>query len=116
MGILLLVSLIENLWLINFVFSHLSNNFLSTLLMDIFGSIISGNPINWYILVGFLGNIKAYLLPITTFLISWISVWFIQLPAEIYFFGKKFAISRNLISFILSILIAYVVFILYNIF
>jgi hypothetical protein len=46
-------------------------------------------------------------------LISWVTVGIIQIPAESYFFGKKFTITRNIISFVFAILGAYLVKIFY---
>ena len=70
------------------------------------GSISAGNPITSYIIGGELINEGVSLIAVTAFMVSWVTVGFIQFPAEAKILGKKFAITRNLLSFIFSILIA----------
>jgi len=43
---------------------------------------------------------------ITAFIISWVTVGIVQLPAESLMLGKKFAFTRNIVSFITAIIIA----------
>jgi hypothetical protein len=50
------------------------------------------------------------------FLISWVTVGFVQIPAESYYFGKKYAFLRNLLAFVFSLAWAYAIYLLYNIF
>jgi hypothetical protein len=115
MWILLLISILKELWLFNYLSSYLSNNFLSIIIADIFGSISAWNTINSYIIADTFWDINENILIISVFLISWVTVWFIQIPAEIYFFGKKFTFIRNLISFIFAIIWAYIIYLLMNI-
>jgi len=49
------------------------------------------------------------LIAITSFILSWVTVGIIQLPAECYFLGKKFGIMRNILSFLFSIVISILV-------
>lgn len=113
--ILLIISMIKELWIFNYLSNHLSNNFLSVIVADIFGSISAWNSINSYIIADSIWKLEDYMLVITVFLIAWVTVWFIQIPAEIYFFGKKFTIIRNIISFVFSIIWAYIIYFLMNI-
>jgi uncharacterized membrane protein YraQ (UPF0718 family) len=46
------------------------------------------------------------LIAVTAFLVAWVTVGFIQLPAESYLLGKRFAFLRNLTAFILAIVVA----------
>ncbi len=46
------------------------------------------------------------LFAVTAFITSWVTVGLVQLPAEIAALGKKFALVRNVLSFITSIAIA----------
>lgn len=46
------------------------------------------------------------LIAVTAFIVSWVTVGIIQLPAESVILGKKFAILRNISAFILSIIVA----------
>jgi uncharacterized membrane protein YraQ (UPF0718 family) len=82
---------------------------LDLLIGSLFGSLLAGNPITSYIISGELLKNGVSLIAVTAFLVSWITVGIIQLPAEIAILGKKFAITRNLISFISSIVVAILV-------
>jgi len=113
-GILLLISMFNQLGVFNYLNTYLSNDFISLFIANIFWSISAGSTINSYIIANSFGDINNNLLIITVFLISWITVWIIQLPAEIYFFGKKFALIRNLINFVFSIIATYIIYFLMN--
>ncbi|MBT3298259.1 hypothetical protein HN385_05000 [archaeon] len=106
-GIILLISLINVLipkstYSLIFTGNYITDSFVGGIL----GSILAGNPITSYIIGGELLNEGISLIAITAFLVCWVTVGLIQLPAEITILGKKFAIIRNLISFIFSIVIA----------
>lgn len=75
----------------------------------LFGSVAGGNPITSYIIGGELVAIDVSITAVTAFILSWVTVGLISLPAEIEIMGKWFAISRNLISFVFSIVIALLV-------
>ena len=70
------------------------------------GSISSGNPIISYILGGELLSKGVSLIAVTAFILSWVTVGIIQLPAESMMLGRKFAITRNIVSFVSSLIIA----------
>ena len=67
------------------------------------GSILAGNPVNSYIIGGELLKNGVSLFAVTAFMISWVTVGIIQLPAEIAAFGIKFALIRNTVAFVLAI-------------
>jgi uncharacterized membrane protein YraQ (UPF0718 family) len=69
------------------------------------GSIAGGNPITSYIVGGELRRQGVSLLAVTAFLVAWVTVGIIQLPAEALMLGRRFALVRNAVSFVLSILI-----------
>ena len=80
-------------------------------LMDTFwgafaGSLFAGNPINSYIIGGEFLERGVGLPAVTAFMVAWVSVGLVQLPAEIHELGKRFALLRNGLSFFLSISIA----------
>jgi uncharacterized membrane protein YraQ (UPF0718 family) len=77
-----------------------------TLLGSIIGSISAGNPINSYVIGGELLKNNVSLFAVTAFIAAWVTVGIVQLPAEAMILGKRFAISRNILSFILSILVS----------
>ena len=113
--ILLLISILKELSIFTYLNYYLNNNFISILIADVFGSISAWNAINAYIIANSFWNINEDILIITVFLISWITVWFIQIPVEISFFWKRFTIIRNIISFIFAIIWAYLIYFLMNI-
>ncbi len=105
-GILILVGLAQNL--INFeTYSKLfSNSFLDSFVGSLLGSLLAGNPITSYILGGELLNKGISLIAVTAFMVSWVTVGVVQLPAESMMLGKKYAITRNIVAFFSAILVA----------
>ena len=79
---------------------------LDTLWGACFGSVLTGNPINSYVIGGELLEHGISLFAVTALIISWVTVGLVQLPAEIAALGRRFALVRNGASFVLSIVIA----------
>ncbi|MFO7872749.1 MAG: hypothetical protein R6U26_03910 [Candidatus Undinarchaeales archaeon] len=71
-----------------------------------FGSVAAGNPITSYILGGELLKNGISLTAVTAFIVCWVTVGIVSLPFEISTLGKKFAVSRNLVSFLSAIIVA----------
>ena len=82
------------------------NNLIDSLIGAIIGSISAGNPINSYIVGGELLNQGIGLIAVTAFILTWVTVGIVQLPAESLMLGKKFAIYRNILSFITAIVVS----------
>ena len=82
------------------------NDVLDPLLGATFGSIAAGNPLNSYIIGGELMDQGVSLVAVIAFVLSWVTVGIIQLPAESLMLGRRFAISRNILSFLSAIIIA----------
>jgi len=106
-GILLLISLIINL----LTPGSYSRVFTGNIILDPFigasiGSIFAGVPVTSYLIGGELLKAGIGLLPITAFIVCWVTVGIVQAPAEILTLGRRFTIARNVISFILAIIIA----------
>jgi uncharacterized membrane protein YraQ (UPF0718 family) len=80
--------------------------FRDTFIGSTVGSISAGNPITSYIIGGELLKEGISLFAVTAFITAWVTVGIIQLPAEASILGKRFAISRNILSFIFSVLVA----------
>lgn len=76
------------------------------LLGAIFGSLAAGNPLTSYIIGGELREQGVSMVAMTAFILSWVTVGIVQLPAESLMLGKKFAFTRNMVSFISAIIIA----------
>jgi len=80
--------------------------FRDTVFGSLIGSISAGNPITSYIIAGELLDEGISLFAVTAFIVAWVTVGVIQLPAEAAILGKRFALTRNALSFIFSILVA----------
>ncbi len=81
---------------------------LDSLIGGILGSILAGNPITSYIIGGELLSQGVGLIAVTSFILCWVTVGLVQLPAESMILGKKFAITRNISAFVISIIAAFV--------
>ena len=82
------------------------NPVLDSIIGAAIGSIMAGNPITSYIVGGELLKTGVGLVAVTAFLVAWVTVGLVQLPAESIMLGKRFAIVRNIVSFIFSIIVA----------
>lgn len=85
------------------------NILLDPLIAAVLGSVSLGNPIVSYIIGDGLLQNGVSLVAVTAFIVSWVTVGIIQLPAESFFLGKRFAIVRNLTSFIGAIVIGIII-------
>jgi hypothetical protein len=110
LGVLLLISLV-NAAIPAETYAGLftGNVLIDPVLGALFGSIAGGNPITSYIIGGELIAVHISLTAVTAFILSWVTVGLISLPAEMDILGKRFALARNLISFVFSIVIAVLV-------
>jgi len=107
LGTVLLISLISAIVPKSFYLTVFSkNSFLDSLIGGLIGSISAGNPITSYIFGGEMLKQGVGLIAVTAFLVSWVTVGLIQLPAESAILGKKFAILRNVSAFIISVIVA----------
>ena len=82
------------------------NKFTDSLYGALIGSVSGGNPITSYIIAGELTAQGVSLLAVISFILTWVTVGIIQLPAESLLLGKRFAITRNIVSFISAVCIA----------
>lgn len=69
------------------------------------GSISAGNPMMSYIIGGELLDKGIHMFAVASFIVAWVTVGLIQLPAEMKMLGGRFAIVRNVISFIFSMVV-----------
>jgi uncharacterized membrane protein YraQ (UPF0718 family) len=107
LGTILLVSLINSIIPKSFYTKIFQKNILlDSFIGDIIGSISAGNPATSYIFGGELLKQGISLIAVTAFIVAWVTVGLIQLPAESTILGKKFAILRNLTAFILAIIVS----------
>jgi uncharacterized membrane protein YraQ (UPF0718 family) len=82
---------------------------LGPLLGAVVGSVAAGHPVTSYVLAGELAAAGASLATITALIVSWVTVGFVHLPAEAAILGLRFALWRNAVSFVLALMIAYIV-------
>jgi uncharacterized membrane protein YraQ (UPF0718 family) len=77
-----------------------------TVIGALIGSIFAGNALNSYIIGGELVRENISLIAITSFLVAWVTVGIIQFPAEATLLGRRFACVRNILGYILAILVS----------
>ena len=104
LGVVLLVGLTHTLIPKFLYFSK--NAVLDSIIGSGLGSVLAGNPLTSYVLGGELVKQGVSLVAVTSFLVAWVTVGLVQLPAEAIMLGKKFAILRNIFSFAFSIIVA----------
>lgn len=72
----------------------------------LFGAVSSGNPVMSYIIGDELLNNGVSLFAITAFILSWVTLGIVQLPAEASVFGIRFTVYKNILTLLSTILIA----------
>jgi uncharacterized membrane protein YraQ (UPF0718 family) len=82
-----------------------SNGMLAPFYAAVFGGMATGPPAAVFPLGQYLLAQKASVAAVSTLLIAWVAVGTVTLPAEIRFFGARFAFSRWAIAFVLSIVL-----------
>ncbi len=106
MGVLLLASLV-NSYIPKELFGRMfGGSVLDPVIGAVFGSVAAGSPVTSYVIGGELLTNGVSLIAVVAFIVSWVTVGIIQLPAESLMLGKRFAFVRNGISFVMAILIA----------
>ncbi len=82
-------------------------HFIDMLIADFIGSIAAAQPVISYLLAGELQKAGVDLYAVTTFIIAWVTVGFIPLPVEAMMLGWRFAVWRNLIAFVMAMVVAW---------
>jgi uncharacterized membrane protein YraQ (UPF0718 family) len=77
-----------------------------TVIGSLIGSISAGNSIVSYIIGGELLKEQVSLFAVAAFIVAWVTVSVVQFPAEAAIFGKRFAAARNILCFILAIVVS----------
>lgn len=114
-GTILLISLITTIIPPEFYAKVFTKNiFFDPFIGSSIGSVSAGSPVISYIISGELLKQGIALFAVTAFIISWVTVGIIQLPAESALLGKKFAIWRNITAFILAIIIAIIIWFIFK--
>ncbi|MEA2046468.1 MAG: hypothetical protein U9N48_08140 [Euryarchaeota archaeon] len=107
LGVLLLVSLVlvvvpASLYARIFT----GNAILDPLIGAVVGSIAAGNPVTSYIIGGELIAQGVSILAVAAFIVAWVSVGVIQLPAEGEMLGRRFALIRFGVCFLSAVVVA----------
>ena len=107
-GMLLLTSLVVTVFPEQISAGLFGNgDVLDTLFAASIGSIAAGHPLASYLLGGEMLTGGVGLIAVTALVVTWITVGIVQLPAEALMLGWRFAVYRNVISFITAIAIAF---------
>jgi predicted Fe-Mo cluster-binding NifX family protein len=115
-GVVLLIGLFNAFVSKEFLASIFSGRpLLDTLWGACFGSILAGNPINSYVIGGELLKHGVSLFAVTALILTWVTVGLVQLPAEVAALGRKFALVRTAISFVLFTGVAVITVVLFNV-
>lgn len=68
-----------------------------------FGSFLSGNPINSYVIGETLLDMGVGFFGVTAMMLTWVTVWLVQMPVEISIFGPRFTLVRNCVDFLVAV-------------
>jgi len=110
LGTILLVSLVVTSIPVSWYASLFrGNEYVNSVIGSLLGSVSAGNPIVSYIIGGELLERGVSITAVTAFLVAWVTVGLVQLPAEIAILGKRFALYRNGLAFIASIAVAMII-------
>ena len=87
-----------------------NSDIIDSLLGATIGSVAAGHPLASYLLGGELLGGGVSLITVTALIVTWVTVGIVQLPAEMLMLGGRFAVYRNIISYITAIAIAFLTF------
>jgi len=105
-AILLLINLLHPLLQDYYQKWFTGNYLLDPLIGAVAGSISFGIPITSYIAGGELLQKGVSLLAVTAFIMAWTTVGIVMIPLESSILGKRFALARNLVNFLLALCVA----------
>ncbi|MEA3418565.1 MAG: permease [Campylobacterota bacterium] len=107
LGVILLTGLFDTLVSEEMLHSVFNGNPIhDTLLGLLVGGVSVGQPVISYIIGGELLQSGVSLYAVTAFIISWVTLGVVQLPLELQFFGGRFTLQRNLLSFIFAVFVS----------
>ena len=82
------------------------NPMADTMIGTLIGAASAGNPVVSYLLGGELLSQGISLYAVSAFILAWVTLGFIQLPAEVEVFGGRFTLHRNILAFVFTVIIA----------
>ncbi len=83
------------------------NRFSDILTGTLIGAIANGHGSLSFIIAKGLQSQGVSIYALSTFTLAWVSLGFVQLPAEASIFGIRFTIIRNILAFLSTIIITY---------
>lgn len=83
------------------------SKFLDTLVGTLVGAISSGNGAISFVVAQGLQEQGVSLYALSAFILAWVTLGIIQLPAEASVFGVRFTVIRNILTLLSTILISY---------
>ncbi len=83
------------------------SSFLDTIIGTLIGAISSGNGAISYVVAQGLQEQGVSLYALSSFILAWVTLGFVHLPAESSVFGVRFTVYRNILTLISTILIIY---------
>jgi predicted Fe-Mo cluster-binding NifX family protein len=106
-GVVLLVGLFRGFVSRNLLLTIFSGNvFQDTLWGACIGSLLSGNPVNSYVVGETLLKMGVSLFGAAALMLTWVNVGLLQLPVEISALGSRFALSRAIAAFLMAIVVS----------
>jgi len=106
-GVMLLVGLFETFITKKMLLSIFTANPIEDTLIGTFaGAVAVGQAIISYIIGGELLKDGISMYAVAAFMLSWVTLGFVQLPAEVTVFGGRFTLYRNILTFIFTIIVA----------
>lgn len=115
-GVLLLVNLINPMLGDVYTKIFTGNYIVDPIIGALAGSISFGIPITSYVVGGELLSGGVSLLAVAAFIMTWTTVGVVMLPLEGKYLGHRFAVARNVVNFLFSILIAVITVSIMNLF
>ncbi|NOR10304.1 MAG: permease [Desulfovibrionaceae bacterium] len=82
------------------------NAIVDTLIGTLAGAVASGNPVVSYLLGGELLEQGISLYAVSAFILSWVTLGFVHLPVETEVLGFRFTLYRNILAFVVTMIIA----------
>ena len=83
------------------------NAVIDPLVGALLGSAATGNPVTSYVIGGELLNIGVSMSAVIAFILSWVTVGLVQLPAESLMLTRRFAVTLNLVSYGMAVVVAF---------
>jgi len=71
------------------------------------GAVSSGNGAISYVIAEGLQSQGVSVYALSTFILAWVTLGFVQLPAEVSVFGLKFTSYRNILTLLSTIIVSY---------